>query len=303
VSATPSAPGGKGVIHDLGYARYAGERRGPATLWRVIMRQHLAYAWKTLWRFKPWVAVAVLATAITGGFMYLETNETMRAINAMGKGVRVVDGALLWAFSAYRFAAFMASMTIGAAVIARDLESGAFTFYFSRPVRPLDYVLGKLAAQLVLMAILFVAGPLLLALFRIGLSLDNAERLEQLVLIPRVLIIGGLGALVFGTVPLAISALAGRRTLALASWAAYYIAGITIVGALGGLFWEPLRALDPGQALDVVALGVLGFELPKQDLPPLWAAITGLMLHAVAATAIVVVQVKRLAEGSVGASS
>lgn len=292
-----------GVIHDLGYARYAGERRGPATLWRVIMRQHLAYAWKTVWRFKPWVTVALLATVVTGGFMYLQTNETVRAINAMGQGVRVIDAALPYAFGAYRFAAFMASMTIGAAVIARDLESGAFTFYFSRPVRPLDYVLGKLTAQLVLMAILFLAGPLLLALFRIGLSLDNAERLEQLWLIPRVLVIGGLGAVVFATVPLAISALAGRRTLALATWAAYYIAGITIVSALGGLFWLPLRALDPGQALDIVAFGVFDYAVPGEQIPPLWAAVAGLVLHAVAATAIVVVQVKRLAEGSVGASS
>jgi ABC-2 type transport system permease protein len=290
------------VIHDLGYARYAGERRSPATLWRVIMRQHLSYAWKTRWRFKPWIGLAVIITVIVGGFMYLQTNEMIRAIRQMGRSVRFVDAALPLAYEYYRIAAFMVSMTIGAAVIARDKESGAFTFYFSRPVRPLDYVLGKLAGQAILMALIFLAGPVALALFRIGLSADTDEAIEQLVILPKVLAIGGLATMVFAALPLAVSALAGRRTVALALWAAYYIAVVKLVAVVGSLTWAPLMAIDPGTSMSTIAVKLFDFEI-GDELPPLWSAFASMLGQTVLAVWVVMTQVRKQAEDAVGASS
>lgn len=295
---------GKGVIHDLGYARYAGERRSPATLWRVIMRQHLSHAWKTRWRYKPWLGLAVIVTVITGGFMYLQTHEVVRALRQMGQPVRVLDAALPTSYDFYRIAAFMVSMTIGASTIARDQESGAFTFYFSRPVRPLDYVLGKLAGMVVLMAAIFLAGPFALALFRIGLSQTTDEAIEQLAIIPKVLAIGGLGTAVFAALPLAVSSVAGRRTIALGLWAAYYIAGVKVVAVIGELTWKPLMAIDPGTAMSTIALDLFDLQIGGgDDLPPLWAAVGSMLLQTAAAVWILVTQVKKQAEGAVGGSS
>lgn len=292
------------VIHDLGYARYAGERRSPTTLWRVIMRQHLAYAWKTRWRYKPWLGAALIVTMIVGAFMYLQTHETIRMLKAMGASVRWIDGALPLAYEYYRMTAFMVSMTIGAAVIARDQETGAFTFYFSRPVRPLDYVLGKLAGQLVLTGLIFLAGPLALALFRIGLSETSAEALDQLVLVPKVLLVGGLASCAYAALPLAVSALAGRRTLALGLWAAYYIVGVSTIAAIGAFTWAPLMAVDPAASVTAVAFATFDVGVGGADnLPPAWAAILSLAAQAAGAVALLVRQVARQAAGAVGGSS
>lgn len=286
------------VIHDLGYARYAGERRSPATLWRVILRQHLSYSWKTMWRFKMWLGVALITTTVAGVVMYLQKTE-LPAGGALG------DSALLVGFIFYRYAALAVSITVGAAVIARDQERGAFTFYFSRPVRPHDYVLGKLTGQLVLIGVLFIAGPLVLALFRIGLAADRAERLEQLSMIPRVLAVGGMGTVTFATLPLAISAMVGRRNLALAIWAAYYFVGITVLGLIGGHFWLPLAAIDPGRAVEALTVAVFDFPMGDQarHVAPAWAALASMGAQSLIAAGVVMWRVKRLAEGAVGASS
>lgn len=78
---TAGAPG-RGIIHDIGYARYAGERRPPSTLWRVIMRHHLTYAWKTLWQFKPWLMSAVAITLVAGVIMYVSQNVLFDSLRA-----------------------------------------------------------------------------------------------------------------------------------------------------------------------------------------------------------------------------
>ena len=42
--------------------------------------------------------------------------------------------------------AFIVTLTIGATIDRRRRsQSGAFTFYFARSMRPIDYVIGKLA--------------------------------------------------------------------------------------------------------------------------------------------------------------
>jgi ABC-type transport system involved in multi-copper enzyme maturation permease subunit len=247
--------------------------------------------------------LAVLITVVAGGFMYLQTNETIRALKQMGAPVRMLDGALPLAYDFYIKAAFMVTMTVGAAVIARDAETGAFTFYFARPVRPRDYVLGKLTGQLVLMATIFLVGPLALVAFRIGLSETTREALDQVVLLPKVLVVGGLATLAYASLPLAVSALAGRRTVALGLWAAYYIVGVSTIATIGAFTWEPLTAIDPATSVDAIAFDLFDIHITKSKVPPMWAAVVSLLAQSAGAIAILWRQVGRIAEGSVGGSS
>ena len=110
--------------------------RAPSTLWRVFMRHHLAYAWKTLWRLKPWLLTTVLITLVAGVVMYVSQNSLFDGMRMRGGPMRFLDGILPFTFTFYVKAAFLLSMTVAATVVARDEETGAFTFYFARPVRP-----------------------------------------------------------------------------------------------------------------------------------------------------------------------
>jgi ABC-2 type transport system permease protein len=301
---TPSPASKKGVIHDLGYARYAGERRPPSTLWRVIMRQHLSFSWKTRWRLKPWILGAVIITIVFGVLLWLSKNSILGAVSALSgdKAPTWLVATIPFAYRFYRIPAFLITMTIGAAIIARDREIGAFTFYFSRPVRPLDYVVGKIAGQLVLIATIFLAGPMLLALCSVGFADDTDTALRQLKIIPKTIIIGTLATFAYSTLPLAFSALSPRRTIALAMWAGYYIMVSQIISGLGSLLWLPLQAFDLASAMDSVAMNLFDVKFHGEKLAPLWAALGSLVLQSAVATAIIVRMVTREAEGSVGGS-
>jgi ABC-2 type transport system permease protein len=302
---SPAPPRPQGVIHDLGYARYAGERRPPSTLWRVIMRQHLAYAWKTRWRLKPWVLGAVMITVVVGAIIYLNRTTVMGMMKAVAqdKAPTWLTSAIPFAYQIYRIPAFMISMTIGAAIIARDREIGAFTFYFSRPVRPLDYVIGKITGQLLLMGMMFLAGPILLALYSVVISETTSDAIQQLKILPKTLVIGMLGTMAYATVPLAFSAMAPRRTLALSFWAGYYIMVSTIIANVGALLWVPLKAFDLSSAMESLAMQLFDVRFHGEKLAPLWAAVGSLVVQTAIAVAVIVSQVKREAEGSVGGSS
>src|SRR5690606_4015333 len=117
----------------------------------VVMRNQLATSWKTWWRFKASLGIAVLTTCIAGGIMVVFSDRLVRGVVGMA-AVTLADAALPKSIEWYSRAAFLVSLTIGARVVAGDLQSGAFTFYFARSVRPRDYVLGKLAGMAALMA-------------------------------------------------------------------------------------------------------------------------------------------------------
>jgi ABC-2 type transport system permease protein len=299
-----SASAHRGVIHDIGYARYAGERQPPSTLWRVIMRHHLSYAWKTLWRFKPWLLTAVATTLVAGAVMYVSQNSLFTGMKMRGGPLRFLDGILPFTFTFYVKSAFLLSMTVGATVVARDRETGAFTFYFSRPVRPIDYVVGRLVGMTILMLLVLAAGPVLLALFRIGLARTSSEAIELIPWIARAAFVGALASVAYAAVPLAISALSGRRTIALGVWAAYYMIASTIVGVIGRLTWKPLGAADLPEAVLSLAFGVWDIDFPGRTggVSALAAAISLLGQTAIAVV-LFYRQIARTAAGAVGGSS
>lgn len=300
----PAPRAGKGVIHDLGYARYAGERHSPSTLWRVIMRHQVSHTWKTWWRWKPWAILAVIITVSVGLVMYLSQDKMFDALRKNGAAVRFLDGLVPFSVPFFRLCAFAMTMTVASIGIARDRETGAFGFYFSRPVRARDYVLGKLAGMTLVMATLTLAGPLLLAAFRVGLADNTDEMIDLLPWLGRAALVGTLAAIVYAAVPMAFSAIIGRRWLALGLWAAYYVIISTMLGGIGYLSWPPLMAIDPAVAVDALAFNLwdLTPEGQKSGVT-VTASIVSLGLHAVIAIGLLYWRIAKQATGAVGASS
>jgi ABC-type transport system involved in multi-copper enzyme maturation permease subunit len=296
-------PPATGTIHDLGSKRYVGTRRPQSTRWRVIARNQMAMAWKGFWRFKlPLFFAAtntiVWAALLTAGALTKIIQEITRqspedayiALSYSGTG---------W----YCNAAFIASMTVGAGVIASDIKSGAFTFYFARPVRPIDYVLGKLGGMFALFAMIFLVGPLILAGVRLGMYGSLGDVVANLDLLAKVALIGVLSSLAYAAIPLAFSALAPSRRYALALWVAYYWVIGTIVSAIG-LRTSPIMAsLDIPTAIRSLAFDLLDVELMRSRDGIEWQyAVFGLSIQIVIAVAIVFYRVREAEESGVGGS-
>jgi len=302
----PVAPpeGPVGTIHDLGYKRYAGSRLAASTRWRVVMRNQITTSWKTWWRFKSSLALAVITTFIAGGVMFILNDKVIRDF-AGAAASTMADAALPKSIEWYTRAGFLVSLTIGARIVASDLRSGAFTFYFARSVRPRDYVLGKLGGMVVLMALISLAGPVILAFARLGLSQDTSQLLATLHLVPKAIAIGLLGTLVFATVPLAFSSLIANARYSMALWAAYYLVFGWMVSLLGRVSKSWIGVLDLATSLDAIALDLFDLRLFRGragHLDPTLALIS-VLVHVGVALAIVSFQVRRAHGSGVGGAS
>lgn len=292
-----------GQIYDLGYKRYVGDRRSVGTRWKVILRNQLSSAWKTWWRFKMWLIFALLATAVSGTLLYIFSNKTLAMFSGMAGGkVSLADSILPLSMSWYCPIGFGISMAIGASVVAGDMRSGAFTFYFARSLRPRDYVLGKLAGLAIVIGSVMFVGPLLLAGLRLGLSDSTANLLELVPVIGKAAVIGLLGTLVYTAVPLGFSALIANRGYAIAMWAVYYV----VVGQMAAgisLATSPVVAvIDPAVALKALSYNLFDVRLPPFDIPGI-AALISLLVQPAIAIGLVFWRVQRAQQSGVGGAS
>ena len=295
-----------GQIHDLGYKRYAGARRSMESRWTVIMRHQLASAWKTWWRYKVWLAAAVIATAIAAGFLYLTSDRMIRMLtSAGGRDIGLADGILPISTEWYCKIGLIVSLTISSTVVAGDVQSGAFTFYFARSVHPRDYLVGKLVGLGLLLSSIMLVGPVLLAGLRLGLSDDRDQLLALLPIVPKALAIGALGTLIYAAVPLGFSAIIANRGYALALWAAYDILIGGMASWLGEIGSPTIGALDLPSALQAVSFALFDVQMLGQRTLaiPISAALISILGHAAIAIGLVYWRVRRAQATGVGGSS
>ncbi|MEO7733385.1 MAG: hypothetical protein ABIY55_20655 [Kofleriaceae bacterium] len=294
-----------GQIHDLGYKRYVGTRRSLGSRWTVIMRHQLATAWRGWWGFKIWFVSALMVTAIGAGVMYLATSKPVQALAGMGgRQVSFADGALALLLPWYGRIGMVVGVFLCSTVVAGDVQSGAFTFYFARSMRPRDYLIGKLAALTLLMALLMFVGPVLLAALRLGLCENADEVLQTLPILGKAAAVGVLGTMVYAAVPFGFSALIANRRYAMALWVAYYVV-IGGMAAIAGIFVQPvLGALDLSTALSAVTLRLFEFRLLGRHAVdvPLGAALVSIFAHCAVAIAVVLWRVRN-AQHAIGGSS
>lgn len=294
-------------VHDLGYQRYVGSRRAARTRWRVIVRNQLSVAWKTWWRYKAVLGLAVIVTFVAAGFLYLSADRTLFAFASRGGiGLKVKDAVVPVAMSWYCRAGFLLSLTLTAGIVAGDQQSGAFAFYFARSIRPVDYAVGKFLGMLVLMAPIALAGPIALALLRIGLSSADTETLaDALPVLWKSAAIGALATVVYAAVPLGFSALIPNRRYALAVWAAYYIIVGGMAMGIGFVSSHWVGALQLPSAIESVTLRLFDVSILHglDAQVPLAAGLTSIAVHVALAIALVAWRVRSAREAGVGGAT
>jgi hypothetical protein len=294
-----------GQIHDLGYKRYVGSRRSFETRWLVIMRHQLATAWRGWWRFKAWLIAGLIATAVSGSVLYILSGNMIRMLSGLGgQELKLADAILPLSLTWYCPIGFIVSVTIGATLVAGDVQSGAFTFYFARSVRPRDYVIGKLAGLCVLVSLIMLCGPLLLAGLRLGLS-DNLDQLIALLpILYKALAVGALGTLVYAAVPLGFSALISNRRYALALWAVYYTVIGWMAGGIALVTWPEIGALDLGASLKMIMLNLFDARIRGRSVAfPTSVALISILAHSAVAIGLVFWRVRKAQQTGVGGSS
>jgi len=294
-----------GTIYDLGYKRYVGTRRSQGTRWQVISRHVLSQSWKKWWRYKVWMVLALIATIVVGSIMVAARSERLGDLRDAKPVLRLVDEIVLGSVNFFAVFAFLFSLTVAVRMVATDLRSGAFTFYFSRPVRTVDYILGKVIGLFVLMATLILAPLLVITFVRLGLSESTDELIKNLAYVPKALLIGTIASLAFACLPLGFSAMFRKPNLNLAVWAAYYLILTTIV--MGIALWAKtpdLAVVDPGYALRSLAFRVFDFHGPDEEMAAsMVASLIGLLGSAAIGILIAFLRVDRAGHEGIGGGS
>ncbi len=183
------------------------------------------------------------------------------------------------------------------------MQSGAFTFYFARSVRPRDYVLGKLVGMIAVTATIMLAGPLALTIARLGaVGLGRSAGHDAAGAAEDARGLGVLGTLAFAAVPLGFSAIIGNPRHAMALWAIYYL-------VVGGMAYLLARLMKNGVGALDITMAIEGLTYDLLDMVQRGAARSGSIrrspwprcsIHAAAGISIVAYRVRRAHLAGIG---
>ncbi|HEY8474349.1 MAG TPA: ABC transporter permease [Natronosporangium sp.] len=212
-----------GVIHDIGYQRYQGERLGRryvvSSLWTHSLRTAYGFGRTAKAKIFPWlVAGLILSVAVVGVVIRAVTGEVAISYLALPEGIYP----LLILFAA----------VVAPELVSRELRTGVLSLYFSRPLSQTEYALAKLAA-LVAALWLLLAGPLLLLFLGGVFSVDGWSAVWDEIgdFVPG-LLHAGIHALLIGSIALLIASLIGRRAVAAGAIVAAFLMTTPVVVVL-----------------------------------------------------------------------
>lgn len=290
------------VVHDLGYTPYDGPRRPQASRYRTIAANLIRSAWRGLLRLKLWLITTAITVFVVGTLMYVM--EGFGNFRSAGLPVPRSESLVPQSFDFLAISAFFLSLMVTASVIANDLRTGAFVFYFSRPLRPLDYVAGKLVGAGILTAAILFVGPMLLSLFRLGLA-DSGQVLDAAPIVPKTALMGVIATTTYTVVPLAFSAISSRKRYTIILWAAFYVVlGPAAQGIATATEIGELGAFNIPAALDAVSLFIYGLEPTRgPSLPPAWLGAAVLFGYVSIALGFVYWRVSSAERAGLGGSS
>jgi ABC-2 type transport system permease protein len=216
-----------GVIHDIGYQRYAGVRLGRGHIFGALYLHGLRTAFglgrSAKAKIFPWFIIGVVAlVALIATAIKAQIGETVLTY------VQFAD-AMSWLI--IFFVAVLAPE-----LVSRDLGNGVLPLYFSRPLRRTDYAFAKLAA-LVTAVWLLLGGPQLLMFAGSAFATDDGMSgvWDEFVDLLPGLVYAGVWAAVFSGIAILIASLTGRRAFGAGGVVAVFLMTAPVVGVLSVL--------------------------------------------------------------------
>jgi ABC-2 type transport system permease protein len=218
-----------GVIHDIGYQRYEGPRLGRAYSFRSLYSHGL----RTAFGLGRSAGAKIFPWAVFGLVM---------VVAAILAAIRSQTGEMpvsYWNFPApISLLIILFCAVIGPELVSRDIRGGVLPLYFSRPLTRNDYALAKWAALATAIAILLVA-PMLLMFLGGAFTVDGLSAVwTEFVQFSKGVAIAGVYAIVFASLSIVVSALAGRRAVAAALVVALFLVTTPIYGVLMGVAYS-----------------------------------------------------------------
>lgn len=239
-------------VSELGYRHWEGRRTGVirrslaiarsevgiAYRGSKLLRRFLVFAWAPVLYFCPFflaigyiadpnneLAAGSVLTEISREFFRDETVALLRANHE-------VLLPRIWSIAFFFFFAYTQSFfsmivvaIAGPPLIARDIKSKAFLVYFSKPIRPWQYVLGKLLAVVFFVFSMTLFPAVVLYAIGVALSPDVGTLTATLPILGQVILSSVVIAVPIAMVVLLLSSLTRDRRIATFTWVGTWIFG------------------------------------------------------------------------------
>ena len=293
----------RGVVFDLGYAPYEGERLGRRGAIRTTYRDGLNRVFGIRRRARkkilPWLlmVLAVLPAVVFVGFSFLLSTFAPEAESPFGSHAEY--------FSITGMTILLFVALAGPELLIPDRRSGVLAIYSSRPLRPDDYV-GARAASLLTV----IAGFMLIpqALMYVGFAALSADGFFRGLgtnagEIPKILAATIVYALAYAPLALLISTVASRKAAATGIFLGVFLIGTALAAALvqatsiPGHRYAALLAFGehPDQVRDWIfnRVGSSDLVVARAGLDP-WFSLATILAVATVSAVIVVWRYRRI---------
>jgi len=216
------------TIRDLGYKRYDGPRLPHRSRYRVLIGRTLSLAWAS-GLVKTAMILGMFPMVVCGVVIFFKVKAMQmiasQPMAAAAAGIKL-DDASSWVFYCVYWCqlwfAFAMSVLVAAPAVSDDVRTGAFQFYFARPISRNHYLVGKMVPVGLLITIVCAAPGLALVLLRLGLCKTGAEAMKVLPMLGSTILYTLVYAATLALPPVALSALSRRSGTMQGAWAALF---------------------------------------------------------------------------------
>jgi ABC-2 type transport system permease protein len=237
-------------IFDQGYQHWKGTLSGHGWRWLAITRQGLRGQLKNrnlrLVLLAAWAPALALACALAVCGLLEQGSESVLPLlrPILPPSMAADPPAYRWAMWTVAYSTFFKAelifvmllmVIVGPNLISGDLRFNAFPLYFSRPLRRLDYLLGKLGVIAALVAAVVVVPAAVAYLVGVCFSLNLAVIADTWRLLPVSVVYGLVIAASAGTLMLTLSSLSRRSLYVGIAWAGLWLISSAVAAVLAGI--------------------------------------------------------------------
>lgn len=245
-TSTPPAP--TGVIHDIGYKPYTGQRYGRAQIVRSLYWYSLRAAFGIGRSFRA----RIIPSAMFAVMMLPAAISIYKVATAGGDPLLAYDR---YAYTMWLMVVVFVA-TAAPELVSRDLRHHTLPLYFSRPLRRLDYPLAKLLALATAIFVLEAVPLIVMYLGVIASSTSGSSVWDQTKALAPGLLIALAYSVVLAPLTLLIAASTGRRAIATGAIAILFLATAAVSHAMESVGTHTVYSAD-GKVFD-----------PAQGPPP-----------------------------------
>jgi ABC-2 type transport system permease protein len=238
-------------IFEQGYQHWHGELKGHAWSWLTITRHGVRAQFRSRW-IKAIVFTALMPAVGLASLMVLWGLVEQKAsfIQPFIAMMRDLPGELkegprnfrvpIWTLAFYfffqveMFFSMLLVLFVGQSLISQDLRFNAMPLYFSRPLRRIDYFLGKLGIIGTYLAAVAIVPVLVAYLLGISFSMDLSVLRDTAWLLAASLTYGLVVVVSAGTLMLALSSLSRNSRYVGAMWFGLWFISNGVAGVLVG---------------------------------------------------------------------